>query len=247
MSLRLKIAFALLISSLIAALGVGLIARWMVTRHLSEVTVSTAFNNFQDDMVAFYQTYDSWEEAFRREHFTAFVVRRRGDFTVDSRTPLKPVEIDKPVIEDNPTPLPAASPATAQPRETPQNLTPPVRFVLIDPQGKVLHPVERSGEQIAGNWRAEAMPVRSDQKIIAYALPQGEVQFNSQERAYLTALNIALVYAAAITLPIMIIIGLLWGHRLIDELDENHDALARQLKTVLDQYDYDALHRLAGA
>ena len=225
MSLRLKITVALVISSLIAVISVGLIARWMVTRHLSDVAIDIVFGHFQDDMVAFYQTYGSWKEAFRREHFTNFVVRRRGEFTTDRRTPLKPIEKSAPVLNKRPAPLPPPLGETAAPPKRPPHHTPPVRFILVDPQGRILHPIERAGERLPGAWRADALPVRHEEVIIAYALAQGEVQLSTREIAYLRALIVALAYAVAMTLPVMIVIGLLWGHRLARPLHKLTDAL----------------------
>jgi predicted GIY-YIG superfamily endonuclease len=87
MSLRIKIVFALVVSSLVAAVAVGLIARWMVTRHLSDELIERAFSRYRSDVVAYYETYGSWEEAVRREHMIAFVRRRRGPSLVDTRSP----------------------------------------------------------------------------------------------------------------------------------------------------------------
>jgi signal transduction histidine kinase len=98
----------------------------------------------------------------------------------------------------------------------------------VDRHGRIILPAGKYGEPAPDGWRASGHAVQIAGNVVAYALPDGRPQLSDSEKAYLDALRIAFLYAVAIVLPLLLLIGLLWGHRLTLPLH----ALARAIKAM---------------
>ncbi len=75
-SLRTRLTLALLGTSLAAVALVGGVAQWRLSQKFSDVVLRDSFRNYQQDVVAYIQTYGSWEQAEAQERFGGFVHRR---------------------------------------------------------------------------------------------------------------------------------------------------------------------------
>jgi signal transduction histidine kinase/DNA-binding response OmpR family regulator len=172
MSLKIQITLALLLSSLLALLAVGWLANLVVTGQFSDQAHQRAFENYQGDVVAYYQVYGSWQAATQREHLTAFITRRRhgenySQNPAPERDPLQPA-LDNPqnIVQPLPKPLPAGGQAASAggpppnadgnggppppkgvvPRPKNNIVAPILRFTLVDEAGITILPAEESGK-----------------------------------------------------------------------------------------------------
>ncbi len=197
-SLRTKLILALAISSLVAVLLVGLIAKWLVLQRFNDLALQRAFSNFSQDVTQYIAKYGSWQEADAREHFTDFVKSRR------------------PPPPDLPKPRPG------------QDLRPPFRFVLIDPQGVVIHgpPTYPRDHPVDKERRAREMPIRIEQKLVAYALPLGQPNLSELDLSYLDAMDRALWLAAFGAGGFVLLLGILFGNQLSNSLRRLNAALS---------------------
>lgn len=77
-TLRLKFILALLVTSLAAVVMVGLVTRWMLLREFSGILLDESFRAFKSDVVAYIQTYGSYEKAAKTEPFGQFQRKRQA-------------------------------------------------------------------------------------------------------------------------------------------------------------------------
>ena len=61
-SLRAKVILALVASSVVTAVSVRLISRWMVMHRFGKESMDRSFKRFAADMTAYWRVYGSWEE-----------------------------------------------------------------------------------------------------------------------------------------------------------------------------------------
>src|SRR3954470_16368928 len=105
-SLRTKLTLALLFVGLTSALMVGLVAREILLRRFDQIQMDESFGRFQDDVVAYFGKYGTWDEAARAEPFGQFSVARnaqrgpggrgRGGPPPDDDPPPPPPQDDSP-------------------------------------------------------------------------------------------------------------------------------------------------------
>jgi diguanylate cyclase (GGDEF)-like protein len=195
MKVQAKLTAALLITSLVASIAVGGIAYWMVMRDFRAEIMDQAFRNFQVDVVAYLDRYGSLEKAFARESFHEFVSRRRHDPGETTGAQLAPID---------------------------RGDTPPFRFLLLDPRGKVLKGVDefRYGDTAPDEVLRDARPIEYNGTVVALASPIGEPALTRRDRGYLGAMRKALVTGVMIAVALAVVLGVLLGRRMSAALRE---------------------------
>ena len=215
-SLRTKIVLALLFSSFLAAVCIGLIARYMVYHQFSQDIVERSFANFQVDARAYYERYGSWEKAHASQSFHSFVaehrrIARRNILNPPIGTPIPPPNAPPPP-NTPPSPSNLPFPPPPPPYAPPPNRgvvdsNAPIRFTVVDSNGVIVMPEPRAGQNGPKRWFNTALALESNGSVIGYALPDGEIRLSQQEQSYLTALGIAFRYALLIIAPLVILLG----------------------------------------
>ncbi len=198
MRLRTKFTLTLLVTSLISAAIVGGIAYWLLMRDFQQTVLDQAFENFQQDVAAYLQTYGSMAEGERHEPFPLFVQRNRRPPTAALHGPMDGV--------------PLANRAGR----------PPFRFLLLDPEGRVLKGGGdyEMGQSVPQTVRDQARPISVNGKVAVLAVPLGEPNLSQQDLTYLAAMRRALVAGFLVGGSLAVLFGLLFGRRMSATLDE---------------------------
>lgn len=211
-SLRTKLTAMLLFASLMAALAVGGTAYWMLMKDFNATVREHAFVNFQEDMQAYIGEYGSWDSARHQEPFPEFVRRHRGTHGL----PL-PEQADD---EDNPPfPVPPEemkdAPAESEMRPAIPHRQAIFRFMLVDPQGKVLLAVRNyaEGQMVSEDILREARPISVNGKVEVLAVPIGAPQLSEQDKAYLSIMRKALLGGIVAASMLAIVLGFVLGNR----------------------------------
>jgi signal transduction histidine kinase/CheY-like chemotaxis protein len=211
MSLRSKITLALLVASLLTAIIISAIARNLIERQFTQTIVSEAFVNYQKDVLNYYNTYGSFENAKRSERFPDFSSRTggaRGDNPnpppggMDGLNPPPPQ--DQMVLPQAGNPPPPA-PQAPQARDGVRL----IRFRVVNAQGIVILPDFQQGQKLESFSKDNALKIGNS--IIGYALPNGVPELSRQDLAYIEGLNAAFQMALTIALPITWLFGFFWG------------------------------------
>lgn len=219
-SLRNKLIAALLFASLAAALAVGGTAHWLLMQDFDAAAREQSFNNFYADLQAYLVEYGTWENAERSEPFPEFVRRQRGfGRTSPGGGPRDdfgppPPEAGPPDMGDRPPPPEAGM-------EPPGGGSPGLhrgirfRFLLADPQGRVLHPngAYHEGQQLEDDILRQARPVSVNGKVEVLAIPIGTPQLSAQDRTYLDLMRKALLRGILVAGVVSIVLGFLLGGR----------------------------------
>ncbi|MGZ5052098.1 MAG: GGDEF domain-containing protein [Methylobacter sp.] len=209
-SLRVKLSLALIATSLSAVIVVGTIAQWRISERFNQIAMDRAFENFQTDVTAYIGLYGSWQAAQQAEPFGRFVERRRGPMGPPPGAPRLPEH------EGRMEPFGPEVPMR-------HNLKPPpFRFVLLDPQGKVLLDGGKydNGEFVPEAARSGASPIMLDNRLLAWAIPQGKPNLSPADLIYLATIKEALLYAFLIAGSLAIFLGFLFSNRLSKSLHE---------------------------
>lgn len=198
MSLRIKLILALLLTSLASVGLVGGVAYMELMHKFNDRVLHDAFDHFQANVVAYVHTYGSWEQGLRHESFRAFAIRHRpmgggpGTSLGVGQAPRNPPPSGRPPI-------------------------PPFRFLLFDPDGKILLPIPphyRVGDKVRKKDRQGAHPIRLDGRVIAYASPRGLATLSHADREYLHAMRTALTYGVVSATVLAVLLGILFGNTL---------------------------------
>src|SRR5438105_3561881 len=72
LSLRTKLTLALLAVGISSAMLVGLVAREILLRRFDEIQLNESFGRFNDDVVDYFETYGTWDNASRAQPFGQF-------------------------------------------------------------------------------------------------------------------------------------------------------------------------------
>jgi two-component system cell cycle response regulator len=211
-SLKVKLSLALIISSMSALTVVGIIAQWRVSARFDQMAMERAFENFQSDVAAYIDVHGSWGAAEQAEPFGRFVERRRALIGSDPRTPFipQPENRIRPGEQGFPPPMP------------PNPGPPPFRFVLLDPQGKVLLGGGKyeKGAFVPESARSGARPIMRDSQLLAWAIPQGKPNLSTVDQHYLATIKEALIYGFLVAGTLAIFLGFLLSKRLSKSLHE---------------------------
>jgi len=203
MPLRTKLTLTLLVTSLFAAATVGGVAYWMIMRDFRANVMSAAFAHFREDVVAYEAAFGQLDETRNPVPFSRFVMQRRG------RMP--------PPLDGLPPPGPI------------ERRAPPFRFLLIDPQGRIVKGIgdqERNTPADAATL-ASALPIEVDGRLIALASPIGEPALSESDRSYLAAMEKALLTGIVAAAALAVALGLLVSRRMSQSLSEMADAIRR--------------------
>lgn len=216
-SLRTKLTVALLVTGLAAASIVGAVAEWMLWQKFSTAIMTRSFESFQGDVAAYFTTYGTFENGMAAQPFGEFVTQRhqngQGPRGVGPRglgAPLNPL-----------LPPPNGGPPRGGPRgerggrrgATDEPEQPPFRFLLLNPDGRVLlpNPPYQPGEMAPANLRASGLPIKAGGREVAIAVPLDTPNLSEQDGAYLAAMNQALWFGILVAAAIAVLLGLVFG------------------------------------
>lgn len=198
----------------------------------NEAVREQSFNHFYADVQAYVSEYGSWDKAQQSEPFPEFVRRHHRDFGMESQGANEDRNLPPPPEgEDGSPPGPdgefAPSPCPGELANDPppppernqrgiRHRGPAFRFLLADPQGRVLHTIGKysEGQQLAGDVIRQAKPVSLNGKVEVLAIPIGTPQLSTQDMAYLNIMRKALVEGMLVAGVLAIMLGLLLGSRL---------------------------------
>lgn len=199
MTLRLKLILSFLLAGLLTTAAVGVTAWWMVMQDFQQSVEDQAFTHFQQDIVAYIKRYGSWEAANQAQNFTHFVMQRR-----------------------RPPPLPSQS-APLKPDTLPMHRPlPPFRFLLLSADGTVLRGLDQyqPGQSVPESVLEQGKAIVIDDQVQMLAVPIGKAMLSPQDEIYLKFLQHALVNGMAAAAILAILLGLLFGRRLVRSLEE---------------------------
>lgn len=197
MTLRLKLMASFLLISFITAGTVGASAWWLFKQNFSDALREQAFHNFSQDVRAYIDFYGSWEEAERSQPFPEFVAHQRG------------------AIHRLPPPGQGPGAFTHEGQA-------PFHFLLVTPDGNALRGVGdiKTGQHLSEDIIHKSKPIRVNGKIVLYAVPIGEPILTTQDRTYLNYMKRALLIGMAIAAVVALILGIVFGDRLVNSLQE---------------------------
>lgn len=223
LSLRTKLTMALIFTSVTAVLIVGFYAHRNISVNFTKMASDRIFLRFQEDALAYYKKYGSWEAARMAEPFPIFVSRKR-------RVPPPPLHKGfgrppHPPYPHFPPPSPDRRhmPPPNHVRRPPPRLHPPqVIFALFDPEEIVqigagkFTPGTKAPEHFIGKSR----PVNLAGELIGWAYPIAPPELTAAETAYFSSIENALLYALLAAFIISLVLGGYFGHRLSASLRE---------------------------
>ncbi|MFT3734828.1 MAG: GGDEF domain-containing protein [Rhodocyclaceae bacterium] len=239
MSLRNKIILAMLLSSLASVALVGLVANQRLMRKFDDLAAESASRSFRADVAAYIGQWGSWDEAQRHESFRAFAERRRDAMRrpalIGPDSPPPPPDgihaerPERPMRDAAPAgnrPPPPGGPGLARSAGATR---PPFRFLLISPEGKALMGVApyKIGDPVSAEDRARALPVEVDGKVVAHAMPEGQINYSDLDLGYLGAMREALLYGVGAAALLAVGLGLLLGTHLSSNLRRLTQAIKR--------------------
>ncbi|MBI2186245.1 MAG: diguanylate cyclase [Acidobacteria bacterium] len=207
LSLRTKITLALLVTGLVSAVLVGVIARLTFLQQFNRAIFEESFLAFSGDVTAYVEAYGSLEAALQAEPFPQFVLRRRESISAPART----VGADAGRIGG-------------------PGFIPPFFFIALDLQGRPVigGPRPEGRPDVTPELRARARSIVVAGDTVAYAVPIEQPNFNAVDQTYLDAMQHAMGYGIAGATLIALALGFFFSHR----LSANLRALARAIQAM---------------
>lgn len=204
-SISTQITFAMVCSSIVATLIVSALSMWLVLQRFNTLAMQRAFEHFSEDVAAYIGTYGSWQRGQQTEPFTHFVMTRRRGFR--DRFP------------------PPGGPMPPPPNGMRRH--PPFHFVLLNPQGIVIHaPGTFSvGSRLPDKYQKLEKPIKYNGKVVAIAVPLGRPDLSALDQSYLEAIYTALRYALIGAGIFAIAVGVLLGKGLSQSLKKLTEAI----------------------
>lgn len=186
--IRTKFTLTLLLASFSAVLLMGAIAQHLVLERFNQLAMRRAFGNYRTDVRAFITEYGSWKRGQASEGFLHFVRRTRR-------------------------PPGGGAPVPGPPGARP---LPPFRFVLLAPDGTVLHApgTYPTGSTLPAKLRTRKMPITVNGRVRAYAVPLGRANLSRLDLIYLAAIKRALLYSLLSVSAVTLVAGIYFGNRL---------------------------------
>lgn len=225
MSLRQKFVLALLATSLAVVALSGWVAHTLLLQRFGQLELERSFQAFKRDVGAYVEAYGSWENAQRSENFGGFTRR----FHADSRPsgvwgtgeqPPGPGEAPPQPIPPDEEPPPGTPSAEAPSGGSELGGGPPFRFLLYDPQGRVVMGDESYavGQAVPPTLRASASPISVQGHVVVWAVPLSTPNLTARDRAYIATINQTLLYAAMVACILALLFGWICGDALSAEL-----------------------------
>jgi two-component system cell cycle response regulator len=195
-SLRTKLALSLALMSLITVLIVGSLANQQLMQKFDESIRIDASKRFSHDVLAYINTYGSWQQGQAHETFRSFSERTAlvsNQIQSDSTgsTEISPVE-------------------NGNPRAYTSNLVRPAfRFYLFNLQYHSLFklPPYEVGDRVNNDHMAKLKPIYNNEKIVAYFVPEGEASYSDLDLNYIEAMRHAIIVGAMVALVAALILG----------------------------------------
>jgi diguanylate cyclase (GGDEF)-like protein len=206
MSLRTKFMLALLLCSLASVALVGGVAYLRLMHKFDRLVLQDASRNFRADVAAYIGTYGSWQAAEAREPFRQFSDRRRRALGLPLANGLAHRDGPPPVGETASVPVPPEPRYAGLAR-------PPFRFLLLDADGRSLQdlPPYHVGEVVSSADRERALPIEVGGRTVAYAAPQGVVNYSDLDLGYIAAMRDALLWGVLAAAALALVLGFAFG------------------------------------
>ena len=221
MRLQGKLTIALLITGLLSASSVAAVAYWMLMRDFRSAIMEQSYTNFSQDVQAyltFFNTAD-WHQADAQMSFSQFV--RRYVRTPRHLPPPPTAHRQPSSIEDSfqITPQPSVPPFDPS-LQVGRHGQAPFNFLILSPEGKVLKPVEGypAGMTAPQQVIRQARPILFNGEVAILASPIGEPILSNSDRAYLNAMQQALMSGIGVALVLALLIGLVGGSSMSHKL-----------------------------
>jgi two-component system, cell cycle response regulator len=203
-SLRAKITLALLVTGLVSAVLVGVIARLTFLQQFNRAIFDASFQAFSADVTAYIEEYGSLRAALDAEPYPTFVMRRRERVPAPNRT----------VGADSMRPGAKATVPAGGAAQRP-GFVPPFHFLALDLEGKpVLGRGAEGLSEVTAELRAKARPIVVRGQLAAYAVPIEQRNLNPVDQTYLDAMQSAMAYGVAGASLIALALGFFFSGRL---------------------------------
>lgn len=226
LSLRAKITLALLITGLVSAVLVGVIARLTFLQQFNRAMFDASFQAFSADVTAYIEEHGSLQAALDAEPYPQFVMRRRERVPAPNRT----------VGADSMRPggrLPPSGDGGPRP-----GFVPPFHFLALDLDGTPV--LGRGGPaglpEVTPELRAQARPIIVRNQIAAYAVPIEQRNLNPVDQTYLDAMQNAMAYGVAGAGIIALALGFFFSGRLSANIRRLTHAIQAMRKGELRQH-----------
>jgi len=228
MRLRVKLMLALLFTGLAAVAMVGGLAFVSVNAKVDSIRRQQAAEHFHRYMTAYLAKYGDWQTAVASEPFERFV-RGAGGPGADLMPP--------PAPPGGPRPGAGRPPDGFGPPPGPHGGAPPFRFILTDPDYRVLlgggqfHP----GELLPAQLRESSRPIVVNGRAVAHMSSEGVLTPTPQEREYLDAMKSSLLAGIAAAAALALGLGVLLSRGLSGSLGKLTQAVRAMHKGELRQ------------
>lgn len=211
LSLRTKFTLVLLITSLLALLAGGIIARTILVKQFSTIVSHQSFQRFHTEITAYLEAYGSWEQAQQKESFGAFAARRQHLL-------LSPSSKTSTLFEEKAT-EDFVSPST--PSQSPAG------FALADPNGRILMGTNqlKPGMSASPQLLQHGKQVILNGSVVAIALPNPQPNLQHLNAGYFKAIQLALISAAFTAGLFALFFGLIIGSRVNGRLSRLSTAI----------------------
>ena len=240
LSLRLQLILALMLAGLAVVLTVGGVAYLELQRKFSSRAAQQATEHFRSGVAAYLSEFGSFERgAAQGQSLGDYLARPRGLAPAGAAAPpaMAPPPEDQRGPPPEPGPWGARPPGPQQetgraPGPGPRPLAgprPPFRFVLTDPQYRVLMGAGSysPGEMLPEAQRAFAQAVLVDGQVRAYVSTEGVLSPGQEDLAYLAAMRQALAVGALAAAVLAALLGLVLGTGLSASLRRLTQAVQR--------------------
>ncbi len=240
LSLRLQLTLALMLAGLAVVLTVGGVAYLELQRKFSSRAAQQATEHFRSGVAAYLSEFGSFERgAALGQSLGDYLARPRGLAPAGAAAPpamaLPPGDRRGPPPEpgpwgDRPPGPPQEAGFAPGPRpHPPAGQRPPFRFILTDPQYRVLMGAGSypPGEVLPQAQRAFAQAVLVDGQVRAYVSTEGVLSPGQEDLAYLAAMRQALAVGALAAAVLAALLGLVLGTGLSASLRRLTQAVQR--------------------
>ena len=206
MSLRAKIISSLLAVSLSVVCTVGWVSYQQIMRKFDGARRADAAKHFSRDVATYIEAYGGWQQGLAHESFRSFTERNRPP---------------PPNVQPRADHAAITTVGPGGPKPYISNLDrPPFRFYLFDTDFKALFDLApyHVGDIANAEHRAAAQSIESHDRVVAYFITEGKISYSDLDLAYIAALQRALFVGSIAALTLALVLGVLLGNRLSQNL-----------------------------